>query len=265
MRVGIRATFLGLRILALSAGLSVGAHAVLGQRSAVLKGRVLADPGDRPVAAASIAIPSLQLTTVSDSVGQFRLASILPGKHTVFVRRLGFDELITEISLATGDSVDADLLLTETAQLLPSVRVNGAARATARESNFERHRATGGGAFLDRAYLEKQGERRLSEVVRVLPGLDISRGNAANAAFVVGGRGALKSGAFSGSQASPCFAAVILDGIFVYPGPPAPPFDINSIRAQDVAGIEYYSGPARMPAEYNGARDACGLVVLWTR
>jgi hypothetical protein len=43
------------------------------------------------------------------------------------------------------------------------------------------------------------------------------------------------------------------------------PFDINSIKPEEMAGVEYYAGGASMPIAYNGTRTACGLVVIWTR
>ena len=65
----------------------------------------------------------------------------------------------------------------------------------------------------------------------------------------------------------PCFAAIVLDGIFVYQGHPGElPFDINTLQPNSIAGFEYYSSTARIPAKYNGNfRNTCGLAVIWTK
>ena len=44
-----------------------------------------------------------------------------------------------------------------------------------------------------------------------------------------------------------------------------PPFDINSITTNHVAAIEFYSGPATIPAEFNATQGTCGALVIWTK
>jgi hypothetical protein len=55
----------------------------------------------------------------------------------------------------------------------------------------------------------------------------------------------------------------MVDGAIVYRGTQGQaPFDINSIRPEEMEGVEFYAGGASMPIEY---RFGCGLVVIWTR
>ena len=82
-----------------------------------------------------------------------------------------------------------------------------------------------------------------------------------------------------GAKSGLCYAAVVVDGIFVFSGSGDAPqsesghgpnsgeelFNINSIPPSQIAGIEVYNGPATMPAKLSGPRMACGLVVIWTK
>jgi hypothetical protein len=46
-----------------------------------------------------------------------------------------------------------------------------------------------------------------------------------------------------------------------------PNYSLNDIPANEIYGIEIYSGPATIPAEFRGAlpNGVCGLVMIWTR
>ncbi len=37
------------------------------------------------------------------------------------------------------------------------------------------------------------------------------------------------------------------------------------VNISEVAAVEVYRRPAELPAEFGGATDGCGAVVLWTR
>ena len=42
-------------------------------------------------------------------------------------------------------------------------------------------------------------------------------------------------------------------------------FDINQIDPDILQGIEAYSGPAQVPAEFNRTGAECGVILIWTR
>ena len=58
----------------------------------------------------------------------------------------------------------------------------------------------------------------------------------------------------------------MLDGATIFHGAPGEvPLNINEIDTSQLAGVEYYSSAAEIPAEYNATRATCGLLVLWTK
>jgi hypothetical protein len=44
-----------------------------------------------------------------------------------------------------------------------------------------------------------------------------------------------------------------------------PLFDVNSMMPGLLEGVEYYSGPAQVPARYSRVNLECGVLLLWTR
>ncbi len=116
----------------------------------------------------------------------------------------------------------------------------------------------------------------MGEVMSLVGGPQIQRGRE-DAAWVVGGHGTVsisRNGASKldvadlsrGAKPGLCYAAVVLDGAFVYSGNEQEPlFNMNTLDPATIAGIEYYPSSASIPLKYSGTRATCGLVVIWLR
>jgi TonB-dependent receptor-like protein len=180
-------------------------------------------------------------------------------------------------------------------QPLPAVPVTASTELvrSAKLREFDRRRSNGIGRFLTEADLEKDQYRKLSDVLRKLPGITFARakstpGVSPLAEFAVSSRGSATIQNVSPIFGKNCPIAIWLDGVPVYrgldravaprafgsstPPPPAtpgridePPFDINSIMTQHIAAIEFYAGPATMPPELNATQGTCGALVIWTK
>ena len=244
-------------------------------RLAVLRGRVLSDSSDVPLKDAEVGVPELSLVARTDSAGVFRLNGIPTGRRIVVVRLLGFAPARHVLDFVAGDSIDADFTLAPTMQKVAAVTVKAAAPVVDKLADFERRRAGGFGHFLTRDILAKNENRRMSEIMHLLPGNQVQQSKNSSTAWVIGGRGTQsflrncsvrdRSDAVKGAGCA-CYAAVFLDGALVYGGNDNELlFDINSIRPEDLAGVEYYAGAATMPPEFNGTRLTCGALVIWTR
>ncbi len=44
-----------------------------------------------------------------------------------------------------------------------------------------------------------------------------------------------------------------------------PPFSVNSLDPGEVIAMEWYAGPASMPAQFNATRNGCGQLAIWTK
>jgi hypothetical protein len=244
------------------------------QKLSVLKGNVLADSSELPIRGAEVSVPRLRLTTTTAVDGSFRLSGISSGREIVMVKRLGFASITTTLNFAPGDSIDTDFILLPSAQNLPGVRIKGQAQDR-KLAEFNRRKAEGFGHFLTSDQLEKMQTRAMAEVLNTIPGPQIYRSNVSSAAWVASARGQQSiNNTFQvdqmdvnrGAPNGQCYAAVFLDGNPVFTAQNGQAlFDINSIPTASVAGIEYYAGAGSMPPEFNGPRNTCGAVVIWTK
>jgi hypothetical protein len=227
------------------------------QGRALVRGRVLTDSTELPIAGAAISIPRVHATALSDSLGRFALAGIEPGEHLVIVRRIGFAPASSVIRFAAGDSVDADFLLMPAVQQLSNVDVRGK-RVSAKLAEFEERRALGIGHFLTEEEITRRGSTKVSDVVRVLPGLLVVRLNGNGDVYIASSRGAQSLRRAGGSR--PCPAEIVLDGI------PLSGTDVdNIVQPSDIAAIEWYAGAAQTPTKYNRTKNMCSVLVIWTK
>jgi len=225
------------------------------QSLAIVRGRVLTDSAEHPIAEATVSLADGHYRAVSDSLGRYRIPAVAPGRYAVLVRRLGFAPVLAALTVAPGDSIDADFLLAPLVQDLPGVNVTGTV-AERKLAAFEDRRRIGIGRFLNEAEIHKAPGARLSEKLRQLPGLQViyPRGGFSNQVRIATTRGP------QGLRRMPCFAAVMLDGIVL-----AEYFSINSLDPGEVAAIEWYAGPSEIPAQYNRTTYTCGLLMIWTK
>ncbi|MDQ6831222.1 MAG: carboxypeptidase-like regulatory domain-containing protein [Gemmatimonadota bacterium] len=257
--------------------LLVSSSASAQQRAAILIGNVLADSTDRPIAGAEILIPSQQLLVFSDSLGHFRIGPIAAGRHLVSVRKIGYAPSSAMITFHAVDSSEADFVLVPLerpgAILAADTVVGKSVPLAAKLIDFERRRANGIGHFLSSAQIAKLDQHLVSEILMSLPGPKVYRG-ASSAAWVAGGRGARsntltavsRADRIRGAPETPCWAAVRVDGVLVYSARPGEGlFDVNSVPASEIVGMEFYNGSSDIPPEFSGARNTCGLLLIWTK
>jgi hypothetical protein len=229
-------------------------------------------------------------TTASDSAGQFQFSTsasaagratvpsaVLPsGAHNVVVRRLGYREARTWVTIPEQGTAEQEILLSAVTTL-DTVTV----RASAGLMSFEEHRALGIGRFLTRAELEPMEGRKMAEILEQV-GARVMRSG--HRAWVTGaGRGPtsimnrlgkcaeLEGAAGSNGSVSAgcnCFAQVYLNDNLLYRGSAhkgelVP--DINAILPSSLEAIEFYKGPVQTPLKYSRLNSECGVLVLHTR
>ena len=98
------------------------------EAQAELQGRVLAEPERRPIANATITVPALDIRTVTDSLGRFRLTKISRGEHFVVTRALGFRPDSAPAAFDGDETVVSDIVLEPAVNELLTVTVRAAAR-----------------------------------------------------------------------------------------------------------------------------------------
>ena len=244
------------------------------RRPGALHGFVLTDSTEHPLRGAEVTIPRLGMSVLTDSLGGFRLAGIHAGREVVIVHRIGFVTVTTQLTFTAGDTLETDFLMVPNAQPLAGIRVN-AKNTPRRFAEFERRRSAGFGHFITEDQLAKMESHLVSEVLNTIPGPQIYRSNSSTAAWVASSRGQQSiSGNFQvdqfdrsrGAPANQCYAAIYLDGNPVFTAQRGQQlFDINTIPTAQISGIEYYGGAGTVPPEFNGTRNTCGTLVIWTK
>ncbi|MEP6619832.1 MAG: hypothetical protein ABJE47_10965 [bacterium] len=189
----------------------------------------------------------------TDSAGIVRVPDLLDGGHIIEVVARGYQAYFDNFN--TGANVKQPMQL----ELLP-IPASDTAKAKGQTTNlkfagFATRRTKGQGKFFTRAQLDAASGRPLASLLKLDAG-----------AFIVAGpheesQLAMRSPA---SAPSPCYAAVVRDGVRIYPFTGANPPDLDKTFAEQLAGIEFYAKSATVPTELRDAAT-CGALVLWTR
>ena len=186
----------------------------------------------------------------TDAAGIVRVPDLLDGGHIIEVVARGYQAYFDNFT--SGANVAQPIQL----ELLP-VLASDTAKAKGQKTEltfaaFDARRAKGQGTFFTRAQLDAASGRPLSNLLKTDAGAFIASGPHGESELALP------------SSASPCYAAVVRDGVRIYPFAGANPPDLDKIFAEQLSGVELYPRAATVPNEIRDVA-ACGAIVLWTR
>ena len=189
----------------------------------------------------------------TDSAGIVRIPDLLDGGHIIEVVARGYQAYFDNFN--SGANVQQPIQF----ELLP-VLASDTAKAKGQKTDlkfaaFAARHTKGQGKFFTRAQLDAASGRPLANLLKTDAGAFMAPGPHGESQL------AMRSPA---SASSPCYAAVVRDGVRIYPFAGASPPDLDKIFAEQLLGVELYARPAAVPAELRDAA-ACGALVLWTR
>lgn len=187
----------------------------------------------------------------TDSAGNARVPDLDDGGHIVEVVAHGYQAYFDNFNV--GAKVPQPVQL----ELIP-IPVSDTAKDKGQHTDlkfagFDARRTKGQGKFFTRAQLDAASGRPLANVLKTDAGANI-----------VAGPGGESELAMRSAAKAPCYAAVVRDGVRIYPYAGAHPPDLDKIFPEQLVGIEFYAGSAAVPAELHDAAS-CGALVLWTR
>ena len=234
-----------------------------------ISGVVREDGTGRPLAAVQVIIEGTQHTDTTDSAGRYRLEA-RAGTRIALFRLIGYRPLRLRLQLVKGDSTTANAdLVRETAQQLEPIETKAAPAAPrgVGVEALEERRRLGFGKFIDSTELRRSGNRRLTDLLRGVPGVrmiyvvpDPSR------PWDFEWRAA--SGRKQNPAGEPCWMSVVFDGSPIYRAGSLsrpPNFHRELFEVSSLEAIEVYRSPAEVPQEYGGSSEQCGLLLLWSR
>jgi len=200
---------------------------------------------------AQISVTGTAIRAESNDNGRFSLRGIPAGPASIHVRRLGFAPTSVDVVVTNGATQHVDFTVTPVAQRLSGVVVQ-AGQPRHYEgylAGFYERRDRGFGRFITRDEIAARNPMRMTDMLRMVPGLHISSNDLGESHVRVRG--------------NRCWPSVWIDGSPAN----AAEFDIDWLQPDNVAGMEIYSGEATVPPEFVdplGPR-LCGTIVVWTQ
>jgi hypothetical protein len=189
----------------------------------------------------------------TDAAGIVRVPDLEDGGHIIEVVARGYQAYFD--NFRSGANIPQPIQL----ELLP-IPASDTAKTKGQKTDltfaaFDARRNKGQGKFFTRAQLDQASGRPLANLLKTDAGAFLASGPRGESLL------AMRSPA---SASSPCYAAVVRDGVRIYPFAGASPPDLDKIFAEQLAGIEVYARSANVPTELRDAAT-CGALVLWTR
>jgi hypothetical protein len=233
---------------------------LVAQRNAVVKGRVV-DSSHTAIAGASVEAIGVSVTR-TDSSGAFQLRSLPEGNVLIRTTRLGFEPTLTIVNTDTTQRAVVDIVLAAAVQTLAPINVPDSLSALSDPGGFEarRRNTTTGGIFILGSEFERRSLRETEQIFHGLPAITVDTGG-----IVVIKRGelSLRDFCLTGKdvdQFHTCIGAIVfIDGVEM-----PQPFNVNTVAARSIRGIEIYRGPATTPAVLRSPKTVCGTVAIWT-
>ena len=190
---------------------------------------------------------------ITDSAGIVRVSDLEDGGHIIEVVARGYQAYFDNFK--SGANIPQPIQF----ELLP-IAASDTTKAQGQKTDlkfgaFAARRTKGQGKFFSLAQLDAASGRPLANLLKTDAGAFMASGPRGESQL------AMRSPA---SASSRCYAAVVRDGLRIYPFPRANPPDLDKLFAEQFAGIEVYAGPATVPSELRDAAS-CGALVLWTR
>jgi hypothetical protein len=261
----------------LIAGAVIGAPLVARAQSTLPSYRarilgVFTTDGD-PIEGAEVLDELSKTSALTTMTGTITLSFLAEGATLVRIRKVGFAAATMLVNITPDDTLPVTVMLKRTVRELPKVVTNDSAPRYISPGlqAFEERRKAGGGYFITEKEIRKWDSGALTNVVRQIPGIDVrcarGGGMVSNNCHASTKRSTGKYALSKGAGVSDCPVDVYLDGTLYYSQVDGGggDNDLQKLAANQFAAIEFYSGGARIPVQYNKTGSSCGVMLLWTR
>ena len=248
------------------------------QSETVVIGKFIAAGDRKPIEGMLVEITALQVRARSDADGAFRLVGVRPGTWVLTIQRIGFGQHNQTITVpATPSPFDlGSMTFTALPTQLAEVVVEAEQRSLRLESaGFYDRQRQGLGSFADREDLEKWSPQKFTDALRHMRGFIVERNRnygkplppkLSEFGYAVEPSKGTDTRRFiirtRRSGRNQCPPLLFMDGTQLGS---TLDFEINQFNPDIIQGIEAFSGPSQVPAEYNRPGAECGVILVWTR
>jgi hypothetical protein len=218
------------------------------------RGRILgvfdANTGE-PIEGAQVTDVLSKMSSLTTKTGTVSLVFLPDSGSIVRVQKVGYQPATMVVKISPVDTLPITMLLNAAVMTLPTV--------VTKDSNtrslspglraMEERRRQGLGHFITEAELRKNDSKRMTSIIRTLPSVNIAcppTGLRAGECWAVGVRRA-------------CPVDVYINGVISLDN------DLQKLAVSEYSGVEFYTGPATIPIEYNKTGSSCGVLLFWMR
>lgn len=214
-----------------------------------------------PIEGALIMDALTRASSVTTSTGTVSLVFLPEGGSLLRIQKVGYRPQTQMVEISPADTAPLTILLTSVTTTLPTVVTTDSARVYISPAlrGFEERRKQHFGHFITEAELRKNDNRRMTALVRQFPNVRIicpRTGRRLGECFAATNRQLSRHAILGGS---PCVIDLYIDGVR------STDDDLEKLNVNLFAGVEFYSGAATIPPQFNGTGSACGVIALWTR
>jgi len=213
---------------------------------------VVVDSSGRAMRDVVVEVVTAMVETKTDSAGRFTFRGLMPQRHFIRVRRLGYAPTFAAVDLADGTAKRARIVMRQFAGQNLGLVVVRANRVPQRMQGFMQRAARGGmggGRILTEEDIVNRNPIRTSDLFQAIAGVRVAQDRFGRGTLV--GRGN-------------CLMQLFING---FPAPQLVGSGVDDIISPlDLAGVEIYNGVGFVPPELTmGPPSSCGTVGLWTK
>lgn len=208
-----------------------------------------------PIPGARVTISGTNAIASVSSNGTFVLRDLPSGSQTLEARAIGYIPNRIAVHLVPDSTMMAPpLALTRMKAFLDTVRVTATRIYSADVSGFEARKRAHVGHFVDRAKIDRDKPFFASDLMRMLPGVEVAPAGVGYFGRMIYMRQAFRAGV--------CSPTLWVDGMMYTPGE----VQLDDLLPPDqIEGIEVYTRQSQAPAQYTNTMSGCGSIVVWTR
>ena len=206
-----------------------------------------------PGGGSRVEIGGTDLVTMTNEKGEFSMSGAPAGTHVLNVRHMGYLAVTVPVNIAARDLNRVNIDMPRFVPVMDPVLVTARRSRSLDRVGFSERRRSGAGSYVTREEIERSNPIYMSDILRRIPGLRVSR---------VGGRDVITSSRGSGSFGGAGCVRFWVDDMLWHSIEPG---DVNDfVSAREVMGIEVYNGGFG-PARYTLGGQSCTTVIVWTR
>jgi len=260
LRVGLAPFLIGMAMTTATRVRAQEAPARLPAYRARILGVFDANTGE-PIEGVQITDVLSKMSSLTTKTGTVSLIFLPDSGSIVRVQKVGYQPATLVVKISPEDTVPLTVLLNTIVTTLPTVvtKDTGTRHLSPGLRDMEERRKLGFGYFITEAELRKNDSKRMTNMIRTLPNVNIvcpqPERQRSGECWAVSGRMPSKNALRGGS----CPLDVYVNGVI------SPDNDLEKLPVNDYAGVELYLGGASIPIQYNKTGSSCGVLLFWLR